>query len=152
MSNYIYHLHECLGFMTITTNRVMSAFLHQKMKKAGLNLTSEQWGVLIQLWNHENVTQEELAQVACVDKSTMSRVLSRMERNGLIIRRVDPADARRKILCTTQKADELRDRSVAVTREVLALALEDVDPQDQAVCLKVLDVVKDNLRKRKHGR
>ena len=150
MNDIIYALHECLGYMTITANRKMSAFLHHKMKKAGLNLTAEQWGVLAHLWNQKSVTQEELVQMACVDKSTMSRALSRMERNGLIVRRLDPADALRKILCPTQKADVLRDRSVAVTRGVLALALENVDPQDHAVCLKVLAVVKDNLRK--HGR
>jgi DNA-binding MarR family transcriptional regulator len=133
--------------MTITANRKMSAFLHHKMNKAGLNLTSEQWGVLAQLWNQENITQEELAYVSCVDKSTMSRVLSRMERNGLIVRRTDPTDARRKILCPTQKANTIKERSVAVTREVVALALENVGLQDRAVCLRVLAMVKDNLRK-----
>ena len=150
MNDFIYALHECLGFMTITANRKMSAFLHHKMKKAGLNLSSEQWGVLAHLWNQKSATQEELAQMACVDKSTMSRVISRMERNGLITRRLDPADARRKILYPTQMSDALRDRSAAVARGVLALALENVDRQDHAACLKVLAAVKDNLRK--HGR
>jgi DNA-binding MarR family transcriptional regulator len=147
MSDSLYDLHDCLGFMTFTANRKMGAFLHHMMKKAGANLTSEQWGVLIQLWNQKSVTQEELAYVSCVDKSTMSRALSRMERNGLIERRADPADARRKILRPTRKADALKERSVAATREMLARALENVAPHDRVVTLKVLAAVKENVRK-----
>jgi len=147
MGNIFYNLHECLGFMTITTNRKMGALLHRKMKQADVHLTSEQWGILAQIWNQKNLTQEELAYASCVDKSTMSRALRHMERNGLIARHVDPADARRKILRSTPKADMLKDRSAAVAREVLALALENVGPADRATALRVLMKVKENLRR-----
>jgi len=133
--------------MTITTNRRMGAVLHRKMRQAGLDFRAEQWGVLAHIWNRQNITQEELGQAACVDKSTMSRVLRHLEGNGLIVRQVDPADARRKILRSTPKADLLKERSAAVAREVSALAFEDVDPQDQATTLRVLARVKENLRR-----
>ncbi|MDR2603982.1 MAG: MarR family transcriptional regulator, partial [Desulfovibrio sp.] len=90
MSAFFFDMHNCPGFMSITTHRVLSSTLRREMVKAGIDLTGEQWGVLVCLWNKTAVTQDELAEIACVDKSTMSRVLSRMEKNGLIARRADP--------------------------------------------------------------
>ena len=135
-----------LGFMTITVNRLMSAFLRKKMREAGIDLTSEQWGVLVLLWNEGGVTQEELARHCCVDKSSMSRVLALMESKNLILRRVDPADGRRKIIRPSDKAQALQRQSQRVAREVLALALKDVSQQDHDRCLAVLGTVKRNLR------
>lgn len=148
MSMFRYPPQKSLGFMTVTANRLMSAFLRRKMKGAGIDLTSEQWGVLIQLWQMDGATQEELAVAACVDKSSMSRVLSVMEGKGLILRRVDPANARRKIIRASDGARALQAGSLAVVREVLDMTLEGVSPEDLATTLRVLATVKDNLRKR----
>ncbi|MDR1686310.1 MAG: MarR family transcriptional regulator [Desulfovibrio sp.] len=149
MSAFFFDLHNCLGYMSVTTHRVLSSTLSREMLKAGIDLTGEQWGVLVCLWNKATVTQDELAEIACVDKSTMSRVLSLMEKNGLIARRTDLADARRKCICTTAHAQEIQQRSLDVVRTVLAHALDGVDPRDSAVCLDVLAAVKKNLRKRR---
>ena len=146
MSDFSYQPHKSLGFMTITVNRLMSAFLRKKMREAGIDLTSEQWGVLVLLWNEGGVTQEELARHCCVDKSSMSRVLALMESKNLILRRVDPADGRRKIIRPSGKAAALRRQSLGVAREVLDLALKGVSPHDHDQCLAVLDTVKRNLR------
>ncbi|WP_300155184.1 MarR family transcriptional regulator [Solidesulfovibrio sp.] len=145
MRDLFFDPEQSLGFMTITTNRLLCAALRRKMVRAGIDLTAEQWGVLIQLWNRDGLSQEELAQAACVDKSSMSRVLAGMERKGLIRRRPDPGDSRRKIVSTTDKAQAIKEGSRAVTREVLDAALADVRPQDRDVCLRVLATVKDTL-------
>jgi DNA-binding MarR family transcriptional regulator len=133
--------------MSVTAHRVLGSTLRREMLKAGIDLTGEQWGVLVCLWNKTAATQDELADIACVDKSTMSRVLSLMEKNGLIARRTDPADARRKCICATAEAQEIQLRSQDVARTVLAHALDGVDPRDCAVCLDVLGAVKKNLQK-----
>ena len=108
MNSCFYDSQDSLGFMTITANRLMSAALRRRMKEAGIDLTAEQWGVLALLWNGGESTQEELAGIACVDKSSMSRILSLMEDKRLVTRRVDPANARRKIIRASEQARELR--------------------------------------------
>ncbi len=145
MDDLFFDPEQSLGFMTITANRLLCASLRRKMVQAGIDLTAEQWGVLLQLWNRDGRSQDELAQVACVDKSSMSRVLAGMERKGLIRRRPDPENARRKIVSATDKAMGIREGSRAVTREVLDAALAAVPPQDRDVCLRVLATVKETL-------
>lgn len=132
--------------MTATTDRLMSAALRRAMKEDGVGLTSEQWGSLVLLWEKDGCTQEELAAALCVDKSSMSRILSLMEDGGLILRRIDPANARRKIICASGKAFELQKRSLDVAQRVIAEALDGVSADELAACFRVLDTVKKNLR------
>jgi DNA-binding MarR family transcriptional regulator len=49
----------------------------------------------------------------------MSRLLAGMERKGLILRRADPADARRKIITSTAAAEGMKERCRDVVQEVL---------------------------------
>ena len=38
---------QAFGFMTITTNRLLNALLRRRMREAEIDLSDEQWGVLI---------------------------------------------------------------------------------------------------------
>ena len=147
MYNDSFVLSASLGFMTITTNRLMSVYLSKRFKEAGISLTAEQWGVLAHIWNRGGIAQDELACSLCVDKSSLSRVLNGMERKGLVVRLRDPGDARRKQLPTTPKADEWRARCPLVGKAALDAMLEDIKPEEVDVCLKVLAQVKTTIRK-----
>lgn len=141
-----YEVKESLGFLTITTNRLMSGYFRKQLVESGLDLTAEQWGVLAQLWNKGSIAQDELAHNVCVDKSSLSRVLDVMERRGLVVRKRDPDDARRKILYPTQASDRFKDACRQVADQSMAQLLRDVTPEDHAVCLKVLSQVKETIR------
>lgn len=146
MDNLFFNPEASLGYMTITANRLMAAHLRRSMAQSGIDLTGDQWGVLVFVWNRGSIAQDELAHAACVDKTGMSRLLAVMEQKGLVTRRPDPADARRKIISSTDKADALKERSRAVAEEVLALTQKNVSPQDYATCMRVLATVKQTLR------
>ena len=146
MSEEFYNHNECLGFMTYTTNRLLMASLHKHMVEVGIDLTSEQWGLIMQLWNRGDITHEEAARAAGVDKSTASRCLGAMERRRLIARKLDTEDTRRKILRLTSEADTLKQNSLKAVQATLGHALRGVDPEECATCLKVLGLVKKNLQ------
>ena len=137
---------DSLGFMTSTTNRLMSALLRRKMREAGIGLSGDQWGILVLLWDRGDLEQEELVRLACMDKSTMSRQLSQMEERGLICRRIDAANARRRIVHATARAWSLREKSVIVAREALEPSLATVREEDRIICLNVLETVRRNLQ------
>ena len=147
MRSPYYNPNNSLGFLTITTNRLMSAHFRKQLVEAGIDLTAEQWGVLIHIWNKGSIAQDELAQILCVDKSSLSRVLDVMERRGLVSRLRDPNDARRRILATTAKADALRSICLTTAAKALGAMLAGVTGKDLDTCLKVLSQVKYNIRK-----
>ncbi|MDR1660325.1 MAG: MarR family transcriptional regulator [Desulfovibrio sp.] len=132
--------------MTITAYRLLNSTLRRRLKRSGIDLTPEQWGVLVLLWERKSATQDELAAALCVDKSTMSRVLSAMENKGLITRRTEPTNERKKVICAANASLGLRERGFAAAVEALRGALGGVSEQEAETCIKVLAAIKRNLR------
>lgn len=146
MCEPLYDINNSLGFLTITTNRLMSACFRKRLVEGGIDITAEQWGVLAHLWNQDSIPQDELTYALCVDKSSLSRVLDLMERRGLVRRERDPEDARRKILFATPYASEFRDLCLKLGTGTMKTMLNDISDEDLEVCLKVLAQVKKNIR------
>ncbi len=146
MNNFFFDPESSLGFMAFTASRLMASSLRRRMAQAGIDLTGEQWGVMVFVWNRGSMGQDELAHALCMDKTGMSRLLATMEDKGLITRIPDPADARRKLVTATERGDALKERCRAVAETSLAQTLKDVSPQDHATCIRVLATVKETLR------
>jgi len=138
MTKFFYDFKSSLGYLTLTTNRLMSAYFRKRLTEAGLELTAEQWGVLAHLWNEGSVTQDELAALVCVDKSSLSRVLDVMERKGLVYRKKDPTDARRKILFASEASEKLKDPCMVIAQHVSSEILKNCKQEEVDICLKVL--------------
>lgn len=73
-------------------------------------LTPEQWQVMRVLWETaEPLNQNDIAHITLRDRHTTSRIAARLERDGWIIKTIDPRDARASILKPTRKAEGLKD-------------------------------------------
>ncbi len=59
-----------------------------------LGFSPGQFPVLLELWEEEGLTQRQLLDRVDVEQATMANTLARMERDGLIERRVHPRDKR----------------------------------------------------------
>lgn len=78
-------------------HRVQSAArttMFREFRRAGEDITPEQWMVLVRLWERDGRTQTELGQATFQDRPTMSRILAGMETRGWLTKRADPESAR----------------------------------------------------------
>src|SRR5438309_11459106 len=95
------------GFLFKEVSRQYVARFEEHARSISLNLA--QCKVLVRLEKNEGVSQSRLAGLADVDPMTMVRILDRMESEGLLERRPDPADRRARCLYLTPKAKPLLD-------------------------------------------
>ena len=51
MNQFFYDFQTSLGYLTITTNRLLSASFRKRLIEDGIELTAEQWVVLAHLWH-----------------------------------------------------------------------------------------------------
>ncbi|WP_199243094.1 MarR family winged helix-turn-helix transcriptional regulator [Vitiosangium sp. GDMCC 1.1324] len=58
------------------------------------DLSPEQWQTLASLWAHGPLSPSEIARVTLQDLPSISRMISRMEKRGWIVRVEDPKDGR----------------------------------------------------------
>lgn len=85
---------------------------------APLGLTYPQYLVLLVLWEHDGVAVSRLGERLTLDSGTLTPLLKRLEAQGLLQRRRDPADERRVLLHLTATGRALRSQAQAVPQAI----------------------------------
>ena len=81
--------------------------LYRNFRQNGLEISPEQWTVLIFLWEKDGVTQQELCNATFKDKPSMTRLIDNMERQHLVVRISDKKDRRTNLIHLTKDGKEL---------------------------------------------
>lgn len=138
-------LEEALGYWVARTYMASRSEMYRRFKKHGVDLTPEQWMVLVRLWQNEGVTQSALAERTFRDLPTMSRILAVMERGGLIERRKDKTDGRARLVFLSDKGRGLRRALVAEARQMVEDLLNGIPEGDVAITRRTLQRALANL-------
>ena len=86
------------------------------------------------------VTQSELADAMTLSRPSITRILQRMERAGLVIRRTDAADQRQTLVALTAAGLELQQRLDSAMAEYVAATLDRMPEQDRADLARILPI------------
>ncbi|MDE2263713.1 MAG: MarR family transcriptional regulator, partial [Gammaproteobacteria bacterium] len=95
-------LNRQLGFLLKDTSRRYTRRFEERAQ--ALSLTLPQCRALLHLENNEGVSQKRLSELTELDPMTLVRILDRMEADGWVQRRFDPADRRAHTLWLTPKS------------------------------------------------
>ncbi len=101
---------------------------------APLDIKTPHLDILINLYRHEGISQQELARKLLVGRSNMSMLLPQMEKRGLISRRDDPKDKRVLRLFLTEKGRDVTERAMTIQTELIERTLS-VTPIDQCLAM-----------------
>ncbi|MGB1205464.1 MAG: MarR family winged helix-turn-helix transcriptional regulator [Chitinophagales bacterium] len=140
-----YNIHQSFAFLTSITADALEKRLTQNLKTANLPITSEQFKILVWLWEQDSRSQQELACLTQRDKGAIARILAILERKGLIIKKEDIKDRRVKLVCLTQNSNELKEVAYQVILDTIDEALIGIKPSDLIVGKTVLQQIIANL-------
>jgi len=126
------------GFVLKHTNKVLHQFINRKFQEEELDITIEQWPILMMLTLNPHARQQELAEETSKDKTTITRILNIMAKNGLIERKSDEADKRRNSIHVTQKGDQVREKVFRVFQKCNRKVLNGIPDDEMQVALSVL--------------
>lgn len=88
-----------------------------------LGLTYAQYIVMLVLWEQDGITVRDLEVRVLLDSGTISPLLRRLEKSGLISRRQSEHDGRVTVLALTNKGRRLRERAVSVPEALVCRML-----------------------------
>jgi len=91
------------------------------------------------------IMQRDLEQAFSIRKSTVSRAIKLMEKNGMIKREPVAYDARLKRICFTEEAVKAQKAIEEAAKKVEQEATKGISQQELDVFFKVLMKVKENL-------
>jgi len=138
-----YDRHRSTGYMTNWTARLLARAIDTRLKPIGMS--SGYMPVMFALAHGAELSQRALVEFASIEQPTMAATLSRMERDGLIVRRPDPGDRRAWLYSLSEVGLE---KSVAVReagRSINEAALAGLSEVERDAFLAALAKVVSNL-------
>jgi len=115
---FSYDHNQSLGYLTGIASRLLNNLLASRLKAAGIDMTSEQWGAIIILLNEGAMTQGQLGERLHLEKSSVSRLTDGLERRGWIVRTKDPNDSRQRLVTPTPKALDTAEYCATIARGI----------------------------------
>ena len=139
-------LEKALPFLIHACYQQIRSVTYKEFLGHGLELTPEQWIVLVQLWEKDGQRQSALSERTLRDRPTMSRILDTMEKSGLVERTVDEKDARSRLVKLTRSGKSLQAKLVPVAKRLVARLEQDIPERDLEVTHRTLARMLENLR------
>lgn len=121
-------------------------FTKKALKEAALlNLSSGQPRVLEFLKNNDGAMQKDIAQACLIEPSSVSSVLSKMEKDWLITRHINADNKRSMDVTLTQLGKEMAQHIEDIFNQFEKEALADFSESEKETLLTLLKKVNDNL-------
>jgi DNA-binding MarR family transcriptional regulator len=112
-----------LGFLLAKAAQRWNELLYERFKSAGYPEVRPSYGsILVPLFEEDGLRIGELAKRARLSKQAMTTMLRLLEKEDLVIRRLDPEDARASRIFLTKKAQRFRPVAEKVLKELDSFA------------------------------
>ncbi|AEB30931.1 putative transcriptional regulator [Carnobacterium sp. 17-4] len=109
-----------------------------------LNLTRGQYLYLVRIKENPGIIPDNLSEMIKVDRTTASRAIQKLERNGLIEKRSDSGNKKIKRLFTTPKGDKLAEYIVKENNYSNEVALKGLSDEEVKNFSRILNKIKQN--------
>jgi DNA-binding MarR family transcriptional regulator len=139
-------LEKALPFLIHACYQQLRSLTYKEFLGQGLELTPEQWVVLVRLWEKDGQSQSALSESTLRDRPTMSRILDTMEKSGLVERCVDPKDARSRQVKLTRTGKSLQPKLVPVAKKLVQRLEDGIPERDLETTHRTLSRMLANLR------
>ena len=133
-----FKLDNQLCFRLYTASRLLSQAYHPLLSEHGL--TYPQYLVLLALWEKDAQPVNDIAKRLFLETNTVTPLLQRMEKEGILTRRKGEKDARQMIVSLTGKGKELQKKLADVPFTIgSAVICDSVTPETTPELFRMLD-------------
>ena len=124
---------ECPYYLISRVSLVVTSALKKGFADAGVvQVRPAYLCVMMSLWEEDGLKVVELGKKAGLEPSTMTGLLDRMERDGLVSRTMDPRDRRVLRIYLNETGQNVRDPVLKVIDDVLADVFAGISKEDIA--------------------
>jgi len=120
-------------------------FIQLRSKKA--NLHASQVHALIEFSRHGSLSNDKLAQLLRLDKSSVSRLISQLKKSNLLEEIFDPNDKRRKLIKLTSDGQVLAEEVHLTANTLVTGALSHLSEENRQCVIQGLELYAQALKK-----
>lgn len=127
------------------TVKIVDYFLQESLNKVDLNLTKEQMIVLKKLHDQDGLNQNELAFLTIRNKSSLTRLLTKMEHKNYITRKQSVEDKRINRVFVTQLGREIFQKTIPVMSQLIDRMENNISDSEKLQIIKILKKIQLNF-------
>ncbi len=132
---------------------LVSSFAHHftrlltlSFQKQGIAVTAEQFAILVLLSQQDGLPQQEISKRLERDKTTITRVLINLKKQGLIRQQGDTADSRAKRVFLTAQGKRLQARALEVAGDLYTYVLAGINEKEIRQGVRLLQEMNDTIK------
>ena len=139
-----FRLDNQLCFRLYTASRLLTQTYHPLLSEQGM--TYPQYLVLLVLWEKDAQPVNDIAKRLFLETNTVTPLLQRMEKEGILTRKKGEKDARQMIVSLTRKGKDLQKKLSDVPYTVgNAVMCDSVTPETAPSLFRMLDDIIEKL-------
>jgi len=127
------------------TTRALSTQLQSNFTNAELDVTSEQWMILLLLWQEDGRSPYQIADIIGKDRAAITRLLDGLERRNLVVRIPDKSNGRQKLVYLTSQGKKIKDKLIPLGVANIKRAQSGLTREEIENCKAVLRKLYSNL-------
>jgi 3-hydroxy-9,10-secoandrosta-1,3,5(10)-triene-9,17-dione monooxygenase reductase component len=128
-----------LSYLLSRAGHIVASGFHRKLKT--WKLTIPEYRVLACLTGAEGLGVGDLAAMAIMEQSRMTKILDRMQKQGLVERRSDAKDKRRVLIHLTDPGRKRAEPVLRAAKQHEAEMLAPLTPEERSMILHALDLL-----------
>lgn len=129
------------------TAKYMMLFMTQHFEAVGADLTPKQWIALRYIAEDTGVDQKQLALITDRDKTSLTRLITGMEKRGLVQRVPSDTDKRVNRLFITEKGRALFQAMIPVVKKAIAQMQDGISTEDIESMIRISKAVQANIKR-----
>ena len=139
---------DCPYYLISRATLAVTSHLKKGFANEGVSTIKPAYlGVLLSLWNEDGLKANELGKRAGLEPSTMTGLLDRKERDGVVKREPDPNDRRANRIHLTKEGFNAEVSATKVVSNTLEKVLHTIDDKDIETTKNVLHTILQNCGK-----
>lgn len=140
-----YDFQESVGFIVNKTAKAFVKALDSELREK-VGVTAGQWKVMVMLVDEDGLAQKEIAERLGLEGPTLIPIIDKMEKDDLVVRKVDTSDRRNNRIYRTERANKLWDGMVKSALKIREISLKDIPQEKIDIAKSVLENIYQNLR------
>ena len=136
---------EVYGFLIERTAKLLKRHFQQQLRKAEAGITVDQWVILYELYEHEELNQLDIAALTFKHAPTITRLIDSLAKLQLIQKEADTNDRRKYIIRLSRKGREKVQQILPIALSFRKEGREGLSERDMSNLKKILHKISTNL-------
>jgi DNA-binding MarR family transcriptional regulator len=128
------------------TSRMIDNYFNNYFKHHGIDITKEQWILLMILSAHNGKSQNSIACLSHRDKTSLTRIINTLEHKNLIARLPSKEDKRINLLFVTTKGEQLIKETESHKDQILNELEKGISPSEIEQLVVTLKKIQTNMQ------